>query len=106
LADQANVPRISELRYKPGVGVFDETIKQIGLSLLPALRTPDRVTGLFTDHVTGRAVEIIFPSRSDADSPDRTDQRALAEVTFMANRRAFCLFLRNCGNGPISPSLI
>jgi AraC family transcriptional regulator len=52
LADQANVPRISELRYKPGVGVFDETIKHIGLSLLPALRTPDRVTRLFTDHVT------------------------------------------------------
>jgi AraC-like DNA-binding protein len=52
LADQANVPRISELRYKPGVGVFDETFKQIGLSLLPALRTPDRVTRLFTDHVT------------------------------------------------------
>jgi AraC-like DNA-binding protein len=52
LADQANVPRVSELRYKPGVGVFDETLKQIGLSLLPALRTPDRVTRLFTDHVT------------------------------------------------------
>src|ERR1700730_16968930 len=52
LADQANVPRISELRYKPGVGVFDETIKHLGLALLPALRTPDRVTRLFTDHVT------------------------------------------------------
>jgi AraC family transcriptional regulator len=52
LADQANVPRISELRHKPGVGVFDETIKHIGLSLLPALRAPDRVSRLFTDHVT------------------------------------------------------
>jgi AraC family transcriptional regulator len=52
LADQANVPRISELRYKPGLGLLDETITHIGLSLLPALRTPDRVTRLFTDHVT------------------------------------------------------
>jgi AraC-like DNA-binding protein len=52
LADQASVPRISELRYKPGVGVLDETIKHIGLSLLPALRAPDCVTRLFTDHVT------------------------------------------------------
>jgi AraC family transcriptional regulator len=51
LADQANVPRISELRYKPGLGLWDETIKHVGLSLLPALRTPDRVTRLFTDHV-------------------------------------------------------
>ena len=52
LADQANVPRISELRYKPGVGVFDETIRHIGLSLLPALQTPDQVSPLFTDHMT------------------------------------------------------
>jgi AraC family transcriptional regulator len=52
LADQTNVPRISELRYNPGMGVFDEAIKHIGLSLLPALRTPDSVTRLFTDHVT------------------------------------------------------
>jgi AraC family transcriptional regulator len=52
LADQANVPRISELRYKPGVGVFDETIRHIGLSLLPALQAPDRVSRLFTDHMT------------------------------------------------------
>ena len=52
LADQANVPRISELRYKPGVGVFDETIRHIGLSLLPALQTPDQVSRLFTDHMT------------------------------------------------------
>jgi AraC-like DNA-binding protein len=52
LADQANVPRISELRYTPGEGVFDGTIRHIGLALLPALRTPDRVSRLFTDHAT------------------------------------------------------
>src|SRR5258708_2902541 len=48
LADQANVPRISELRYKPGLGLLDETLKHIGLSLLPALRTPDHVSRLFS----------------------------------------------------------
>jgi len=52
LADQASVPRIKELRYQPGVGILDETIKHVGLSLLPALRTPDRVSRLFIDHVT------------------------------------------------------
>ena len=52
MADQANVPRVSELRYKPGVGVCDDTIKHIGLLLLSALRTPDRISRLFTDHVT------------------------------------------------------
>ena len=51
LTDQASVPRITELRYQPGAGILDETIKHVGLSLLPALRTPDRVSRLFTDHV-------------------------------------------------------
>jgi AraC-like DNA-binding protein len=52
LADQASVPRIKELCYVPGVGILDETIKHVGLSLLPALRAPERVSRLFTDHVT------------------------------------------------------
>jgi len=52
LADEANVPRINELHYTPGVGTFDETIEHIGLSLLPALRMPDGVSRLFIDHVT------------------------------------------------------
>jgi AraC family transcriptional regulator len=52
LADQANVPRISELRYTPGEGLSDETTRHIGLSLLPALRTPERVSRLFTDYIT------------------------------------------------------
>jgi AraC-like DNA-binding protein len=52
LADQASVPRIGELRYQPGVGILDETIKHIGLSLVPAFRTPNQISQLFTDYVT------------------------------------------------------
>jgi AraC-like DNA-binding protein len=52
VADQANVPRISELHFTPGLPILDETIKHVGLSLLPALRNPDRVNRLFLDHVT------------------------------------------------------
>ena len=52
LADQANVPRIDELRYDPGVGVCDDTIKHLGLSTLPALRRPNEVSRLFADHLT------------------------------------------------------
>jgi AraC-like DNA-binding protein len=52
LADDANVPRISDLRYDPGVGVVDETVKNLGLSLLPAVRAPDQVSRLFMDHLT------------------------------------------------------
>jgi AraC family transcriptional regulator len=52
LADAANVPRIAGLRYQPGIGVADETIKSIGLTLLPAVRAPDQVSRLFMDHLT------------------------------------------------------
>ena len=52
LADEAGVPRIDELRFQPGIGVFDQTIMHLGLSLIPALETPDRVSRMYTDHVT------------------------------------------------------
>jgi AraC family transcriptional regulator len=52
LADQANVPPIAALRYDPGVGVCDDTLKHLGLSALPALRAPDEVSRLFADHLT------------------------------------------------------
>jgi AraC-like DNA-binding protein len=52
LADDANVPRVAELPYEPGVGVLDETVRNLGLSLLPALRAPEQVSRLFTDHLT------------------------------------------------------
>jgi AraC-like DNA-binding protein len=51
LADDANVPRIEDLRYEPGVGVLDETVKNLGLALLPAVRAPDQVSRLFMDHL-------------------------------------------------------
>ncbi|UCI05172.1 helix-turn-helix transcriptional regulator [Mesorhizobium sp. B1-1-8] len=52
LADEVNVPRISELRYEPGEGIFDKTVEHIGLTLLPALQTPECTNRLFTDHLT------------------------------------------------------
>jgi AraC-like DNA-binding protein len=52
LADDANVPRIEGLRYDPGVGVLDETVRNLGLSLLPAVRAPEQVSRLFTDNLT------------------------------------------------------
>jgi AraC family transcriptional regulator len=52
LADDINVPRIDELEFHPGVGMFDETIMHLGLSLMPALATPNCASRLFTDHIT------------------------------------------------------
>jgi AraC-like DNA-binding protein len=52
LTDQAGAPRIDELRYEPGVAISDETVKHLGLSLMPAFRAPDEVNRLFMDYVT------------------------------------------------------
>jgi len=52
LADEANVPHIDELRFAPGAGVADATIRQISVAMLPALKTPEQVSRLYADHVT------------------------------------------------------
>jgi AraC-like DNA-binding protein len=50
LAEQARGPRVENLQFTPGAGFLDEPIRSLGLSLLPALRTPERANRLFTDH--------------------------------------------------------
>jgi AraC-like DNA-binding protein len=52
LADEGNVPRVDELSYDPGFGMPDETVRNIGLSLLAGVRAPHEVSQLFLDHVT------------------------------------------------------
>ena len=51
IADEANAPRIRDLRYKPGAGVKDATISSLGNLLLPALRHPEQANQLFVDYV-------------------------------------------------------
>jgi AraC-like DNA-binding protein len=52
IADDAGAPRIGELTYRPGAGVFDQTLLSLGQSLLAALAAPQCVSQLFVDHVT------------------------------------------------------
>jgi len=51
ISDEADVPRIRELRCKPGAAVNDATISSLGRLLLPALSHPDQANRLFVDHV-------------------------------------------------------
>lgn len=51
LADEGEVPRIGELKFRPGIGMFDETVMHLGLSLRPAIANASCVSRLFTDHV-------------------------------------------------------
>lgn len=52
LADQAGVPRISDLAYPHGRGVHDPTINHLGMALMPAIAQPEQANQLFIDHVT------------------------------------------------------
>lgn len=52
LADEANVPYVDGLRVDPCVGVADETIWHISAAMLPALKTPEQVSRLFSDHIS------------------------------------------------------
>jgi AraC family transcriptional regulator len=51
IAEEANVPPIRDLSYKPGAAVNDATISSLGSLLLPALSRPDQANPLFVDHV-------------------------------------------------------
>lgn len=51
LAEQANLPRVENLRFDPGPGVPDDILWELGRSLLPSLRAPEQVNRLFTDHI-------------------------------------------------------
>ena len=52
IADDVNAPRISELNYRPGAGVPDQTTLCLGQSMIAALANPERASRLFVDHVT------------------------------------------------------
>jgi AraC family transcriptional regulator len=51
VVDEANAGAVGDLRPDGGIPVIDETMKHLGLSVLPALRSPDRAPRLFTDHI-------------------------------------------------------
>jgi AraC family transcriptional regulator len=52
IADDANSPRIEDLRFTPGIGVSDWILAALGRLLLPAFDRPEHISQLFIDHVT------------------------------------------------------
>jgi AraC family transcriptional regulator len=74
IADDANAPRIRDLRYQPGAGINDVTISGLGSLLLPALSHPDQAHPLFLDHVllaVGVHVAQIYGGMRPASRPAR-----------------------------------
>ena len=52
LADDADAPRITDLKFTPGVGVMDYVVEALTRLLLPAFDKPDQVSRLFEDHIS------------------------------------------------------
>jgi AraC-like DNA-binding protein len=52
IADDVDAPPIGDLSYRPGAGVADSTIANLGRSLLAGFGLPDQANRLFVDHVT------------------------------------------------------
>ena len=52
IADDADAPRISDLKFTPGVGVMDQVVAELTRLLLPAFDNPDQVFQLFADHIS------------------------------------------------------
>lgn len=51
IADEAGVPRIGDLLYRPGVGINDPVARQLLSSLVPAMAKPAEVCPVYVDHV-------------------------------------------------------
>ncbi|NEU95499.1 helix-turn-helix transcriptional regulator [Bradyrhizobium sp. UFLA 03-164] len=51
IARQAGAPRIGELAYEPGIGHDDAVVRNLGASLVEALRRADEANQLFVDHM-------------------------------------------------------
>src|SRR5271154_5666445 len=52
IADDTAAPRISDLKFIPGVGVMDYVVAGLTRLLLPAFDKPDQISRLFADHIS------------------------------------------------------
>lgn len=51
IADEAEAPRIHELRYRPAISHADALLRHIAESLLPHFAAPSRLSQVFLDHL-------------------------------------------------------
>jgi AraC family transcriptional regulator len=100
LADEADAPRVGELRYKPAVSHRDPVLRSMAEALLPLFRVPDQVNRLFMDHLL-LTVGHHVASRYGGMRPLR--QRAHGGLTPFQERRAKELLTHNIsGDLPLS----
>jgi AraC family transcriptional regulator len=94
IADDANAPRISDLKFTPGVGVMDHVVGELTRLLLPAFDNPDQVSQLFADHISlalGTHIAHAYGGMRSVAAPSRgglaTWQERRAKELMIANRQ-------------------
>jgi AraC family transcriptional regulator len=68
VADMDGMSRIDTFTNDPACGVDDAVIRELGFSLLPALRRPDEANMLFVDHITTAIVAHIMRAHGNRSS--------------------------------------
>jgi AraC family transcriptional regulator len=100
LADEADVPRIGELRYKPAVSHRDPVLRGMAEAILPLFRNPDLANRLLVDHLMLTVGHHVTSHYGGMRSPT---QRALGGLTPAQERRAKELLTRSIsGDVPLS----
>jgi AraC family transcriptional regulator len=78
IADDADAPRIGDLKYKFGVGSNDATIASLGSTMLPALSRPEQANRLFVDHVMLAVAAHVAETYGGMRSASRPERGGLA----------------------------
>jgi AraC family transcriptional regulator len=100
LADEADAPRIGELRYKPAVSHRDPVLRGMAEALLPLFRTPDLANRLLVDHLMLTVGYHVTSHYGGMQPPIR---RAFGGLTRIQERRAKELLTRSiAGDVPLS----
>ena len=78
VADDCEVPRITELPFPPGVALLDPVVHQLGASLLPTFEHPERECRPFLDHVSLALVSHLIFTYGSGFSPVLPPPKGLA----------------------------
>lgn len=78
ISEEARMPRMGEIAYKPGVGYDDAVVRNLGQVMLEALKLPGQASRFFVDHVTLALTSHVAHTYGDLGNPLRPIRGGLA----------------------------
>ena len=90
IADDADAPRISDLKFTPGVGIMDRVVEQLTRLLLPAFDSPNQVSRLFAEYISlalGSHIAQTYGGMRSVPAPARRSRRLARTARERAHKR-------------------